>query len=476
MDYSAIETLRERHPAWRLLRADTAPLVLAFLGRWFVEENRGATPSSELRVALEDELYERNDGHSDAPPFPKRAHDYLEDWAATERGWLRSYYPADSDEVHYEVTSAFEKAYAWVSALRDRDFVGTESRLHTIVELLRQIVHGTDIDPQSRLAVLKEQRSEIDRRIAQVESGDIAMLGETAVRDRYQQFAATARELLSDFREVGEKFRELDRQAREKIAAWDGAKGDLLADLVSTRSEIGSSDQGASFQAFYDFLLSEHQQEELTELLRRTQQLDVVSADRRLTTIHHDWAEAAERTQRTVRQISEQLRRFLDDQVWIENRRVVELVRTVEVLALELKDDPPRSGLQIDEPGLVISLPMERPLYAVRESTQVDSMPAPAEAEDLDMSALLDQNFVDRTRLADNLRALIPNGSAANLSDIVAVHPVEQGVAEIVGYLSINDDDLVIDMDETAETVIDYVESDGTPRRLRMPKVTVSRT
>lgn len=128
---------REQHPAWRLLRADNASLVLGFLGRWFVDENRGATSSSELRAALEDELYERNDGNPDAPPFPKRAQVYLEDWAATERGWLRSYYPADSDEVHYEVTSAFEKAYAWVAALRERDFVGTESRLHTIVELLR---------------------------------------------------------------------------------------------------------------------------------------------------------------------------------------------------------------------------------------------------------------------------------------------------------------------------------------------------
>lgn len=475
MDYIAIETLRERHPAWRLLRADSAPLVLAFLGRWFVEDNRGATPSSELQAALEDELFARNEGYGGAPPFPKRASDYLADWAATERGWLRSYYPADSDEVHYEVTSAFEKAYGWVSALRERDFVGTESRLQTIVELLRQIVHGTDLDPAARLAVLRARRAEIDQQIQQIEAGDIPLLSETAVRDRYQQFATTARELLSDFREVGEKFRELDRVAREKIAAWDGSKGDLLADLVATRSEIGSSDQGASFQAFYDYLLSEERQDELAELLRRSQQLDAVSADGRLGTVHHDWAEAAERTQRTVRQISEQLRRFLDDQVWIENRRVIELVRSVEALALEVKDNAPASGLELDEPGLPIVLPMERPLYVVRESADVDSLLAPADAEELDLSALLAQSFVDRARLVDNLRALIPVGSAAALDDIIAVHPVEQGAAEIVGYLSIKEEDLQLDMDETGETIIDYMDTEGTPRRVRMPKVMVSR-
>jgi len=476
MDYMTIETLRERHPAWRLLRADNAPLVLAFLGRWFVEDNRGATSATELIGALDDELHARNADRMDDPPFPKRPRDYLEDWAAPERGWLRSYYPANSDEVHYEVTSAFEKAYAWVAALRTRDFVGTESRLHTIVELLRQIVHGTDVDPQSRLAVLRARRIELDRQIEQAEAGNIDLLGETAVRDRYQQFAATARELLSDFREVGEKFRELDRQAREKIASWDGAKGELLADLVESRADIGSSDQGASFQAFYDFLLSQDRQEELTDLLRRTQQLDAVSADGRLATVHHDWAEAAERTQRTVRQISEQLRRFLDDQVWIENRRVVDLVRAVEGLALEIKDHAPNLGLELDVPGLPISLPMERPLYVVRESAEVDSMLAPAEPEELDLSALLAQSFVDRARLVGNLRALVPEGSAATLADIVAVHPIEQGAAEIVGYLSIDEDDLHLDMDETVETVMDYVEADGSPRRVRMPKVTVSRT
>jgi Protein of unknown function (DUF3375) len=34
----------------------------------------------------------------------------------------------------------------------------------------------------------------------------------------------TARELLADFREVEKNFRKLDRQLREKIAGWHGAR------------------------------------------------------------------------------------------------------------------------------------------------------------------------------------------------------------------------------------------------------------
>ena len=80
--------------------------------------------------------------------------------------------------------------------------------------------------------------------------------GSDRARDRYQQFAETARALLSDFREVEANFRRLDRDLRERITTWDGAKGELLDEVVGGRSHIADSDQGRSFQAFYDLLLS----------------------------------------------------------------------------------------------------------------------------------------------------------------------------------------------------------------------------
>jgi hypothetical protein len=225
VEYVAIDALRERHAAWRLLRARNASLILSFLGVYFVQGNRGACSASELAAALDDHLYALNVAASDDPGetrFPKDPRAYLEDWAATDSGYLRRFYPPDDDEVHYEVTPAFERAYGWVQALQARPFVATESRLHTAVELLRQIVHGTDMDPEHRLADLKRRRDEIDAEIATVEAGRLSLLAPAGVRDRYQQFTTTALELLSDFREVEENFRRLDRAARERIATWGG--------------------------------------------------------------------------------------------------------------------------------------------------------------------------------------------------------------------------------------------------------------
>lgn len=480
MDYEAIDALRARHPAWRLLRANNASLILSFLGDFFVQNNRGASSASDVAAALDDQLYALNreaGGDECEHRFPKDPRAYLEDWSATEAGFLRRFYPAGDDEVHYEATPAFERAYAWVESLKARSFVGTESRLHTIVELLRQIVHGSESDPDLRLAQLRRQRDEIDAQIAAVEAGQVPVLDETGVRDRYQQFSSTARDLLSDFREVEENFRGLDRAARERIAAWDGSKGELLADLIGSRSDIAGSDQGRTFQSFYDFLLSESRQDELSDLLSKVSNLAAVEHDHRVRSIHHDWAEAAERAQGTVRQISEQLRRFLDDQVWLENRRVLELVRAVEANALELRADPPEIGLEVDEPGIEISLPFERPLYSPPPASEVESLIPPAEDADLEADLLFNQTYIDSARLAANIRSLLPEHSTALLSDIIAMYPIEQGAAELVGYLALSDDDIEVEMDDSDETLLEIndPEDPDHARRIRLATVTVKR-
>ncbi|WP_256839772.1 DUF3375 domain-containing protein [Ornithinimicrobium faecis] len=474
MDHDEIEVLREGHPAWRLLRAGNAALVLSFLGRFFVEDNHGPVSSTPLAAALDDQLHALNLGDSEEPRYPRPAADYLQDWAATESGWLRRFYPGGSDEVHYEATSDLEKAYAWVTGLRARSFVGTASRLETVFDLLRQIVHGAEDDPDVRLAELHRRRAELDAETERAAAGEVTVLGPTALRERYQQFSGTARELLADFREVEENFRALDRGAREQIASWEGGKGELLAELVGNRADITTSDQGRSFQAFYDLLLSESRQDELSELLTRVQSLGELDPDHRLRTIHHDWSDAAERTQRTVRQISEQLRRFLDDQIWLENRRVLDLVRSVEAAALAVRATPPTIGLEVDIPGVEIALPLERPLYDARPAAQVDSLLDPEAEAEVDITALFGQTFVDQARLAQHIRTIVPPASTVLLEDIISFFPIEQGAAEIVGYLALTDDDLEITLDESAETIIEYADSTG-PRRARLPRVSVSR-
>lgn len=139
----------------------------------------------------------------------------------------------------------------------------------TLFELLKQMSEGSESDPQTRVAELHKRRDGIDGEIEQILSGDIPLLDNTALKDRFQQFTQLARELLSDFREVEHNFRGLDRRVRERIALWQGSKGTLLEEIMGERDAISDSDQGRSFRAFWDFLMSSRRQEELSVLLER---------------------------------------------------------------------------------------------------------------------------------------------------------------------------------------------------------------
>ena len=103
--------LRTHHPAWRLLRSDHAALVASFLHRVFVAPNVRVMAAADLAEALEDELYALR-LHLGEIAFPKPALDYLNDWAAPDKGWLRKFYRPGTDEAQFDLTPSTEKAIA----------------------------------------------------------------------------------------------------------------------------------------------------------------------------------------------------------------------------------------------------------------------------------------------------------------------------------------------------------------------------
>jgi hypothetical protein len=474
MAYDEIEYLRG-HPTWALLRSQHAALVLSFLGRVFVEANVGDVAASELAGALDDELYAINQRLGE-DHFPKEASAYLDDWASPDHGWLRKFYVTGSDEARYGLTPAVEKAILWLVDLRQRDFIGTESRLNIIFELLRQMVFGAADDPDLQLGELRRRRTELDAQIAQLERGDIFVLESSALRDRYQQFTRTARELLADFRELEENFRRLDRSLREQIAGWTGSKGDLLEEVLGSRERLAESDEGRSFQAFYDLLLSHQRQAELTDLLERLHAIpEIAGRDERLSRVHFDWIDASERTQATVRMLSEQLRRFLDDQAWLENRRVFELLKGIESKSLKVRDVPSKDVvMELDEAAVTVKLPMERPRYRPSALAAIDSSPAEAGSEDFDSSALLEQLYVDREELARRVWASLGPRGQVTLREVVAETPLEHGLAEMVGYLSLTEAGVAVVFDEMRRDQIGWSAGD-VERVADVPSVSYSR-
>lgn len=456
--------------------ADSAPLVLAFCNRVFVQANQRSIPAARLQAMLEDELFVLRQGRDDEA-YSRSAREYLDAWTDESRLWLRKYYPRSSDEAVYELTPAVEKVIGWLQALGERSFVGTESRLKLVFELLREIVEGNQADPAQRLADLQRQRKELDERIRRLKRGELDTLDPTATRERFDHMARTARELLADFREVEQNFRELDRRTRERIARWEGARGGVLADILEERDAIDQSDQGRSFRAFWDFLMSPDRQEELQSMLERSMQLPAVAElnpDRRLRRVHHDWLEAGEHTQRSVALLSRELRRFLDDRAWLENRRIMEIIGQIEERALALRDVCDQApGMELELPQAELGLPLERPLFRPPAEIRLDSslLDAQTDLADIDSSALYELDLVDLELLKRRVKEALRGRDQVELAEILERWPLEHGLAELLVWLQLASSDRYALIDDAQPVRVSWTGHDGIGRRAALPRV-----
>jgi hypothetical protein len=440
MDYLALHALRERHAAWRLLVSPHAPLVASFLHRIFVAPNVRVMSEANLAEALDDQLFALRE-QLGADAFPRAAQEYLNEWADVSKGWLRKFYKPGTDEAQFDLTPATEKALAWLQTLVARPFVGTESRLLMLVALLEQISAGTQADPAKRLEELQSKRNALDAEIAAVLAGHVPLLDDTAVKDRFLQFQQLARELLADFREVEHNFRQLDRRVRERIALWDDDKATLLDQIMGERDAIGDSDQGRSFRAFWEFLMSGRRQDDLSEHLARVLALPAVAElkpEPRTRRVHHDWLEAGEHAQRTVAQLSQQLRRFLDDAAWLENRRIMDLLHGIESKALALRESPPAGAvMSIDAMAAEPELPLERPLFTPNVKPKLADLALAAGDDGIDTTRLFGQMVVDKARLTESIGRALRARPQITLRDLLGTEPLQQGLAELVAYLEI---------------------------------------
>ncbi|MFH1985441.1 MAG: DUF3375 family protein [Pseudomonadota bacterium] len=297
----------------------------------------------------------------------------------------------------------------------------------------------------------------------------------TGIRERFLEAEDTVRRLLSDFRQIEENFRQLDRKTRARIATSDQPKGKLLDDIFGEEDAIRDSDQGRSFRAFWTYLMSPASQAELDRLIGRALDLPEVremEPDPSLARIRFYLLEAGEKANETCALLVEQLRRFLDDQAWLENRRIMTLIRDIEKTAVNLRDRPPgeKHLTCVDDVKPEIFLPMSRGLFRPLRRPEVNDAPMPGKA-DFDTPALYNQHYVDEKILRERIRTALRGLSQISLERLCEIYPVEKGLSEVVAYLHLacRDDTAVVDTDTVQ--AIRWTGPDGGMRTVHMPRV-----
>lgn len=274
MNFQKITQLLKSHRTVILIAADNAPLIINFLFKSFKQNDDGlksdAIAEKDLITTLTDYLYALN---RDEIQFPKPAKQYLTDWA--NAGFLRKY-PGRNDEFLYEITASTENAFKWIDSLDKREFVGQESRLKNLFESLKVLSSKSRRDSAGRLRELEEKRKQIEQEIDDVKQGKMDVLDNRQIEEQYFLIEEMAKGLLSDFKQVEQNFRDLDRRFRQEIITTTQVKGKVLEGLFQRQQNLLDEDQGKSFTAFWEFLLSQSRQDEFEKLISEVLDLPAV--------------------------------------------------------------------------------------------------------------------------------------------------------------------------------------------------------
>ena len=475
MNYVELERLRKQS-AWRLLTADSAPLIISFLDQAFLEPNARSYPQSQLASKLDDYLYRLNEQIGNK--YPRPAQDYLDDWARGENAFLRKYYPDKGDEPEFDLTPGTEKAIEWLRSLDQRPFVGTESRLLSIFQMLREVIQTAETDRSARLQTLEKRKQEIEEEMRELRAGRPISYDPTKVKERFLQIEDSARRLIADFRQVEDNFRQLDRRAREKIATSDKSKGQLLDDIFGEEDAIAESDEGRSFRAFWEFLMSPSRQEDLQKMARKLVTLEEVKAlspDDLLVRFKYRLMEAGEKVRRTSASLTEHLRRFLEGKAWLENRRIMEIIRSIERAAVDIQSSPPRDSDFVSLEGVrpSLDLTMGRGLFDPdkHRKLMLENISVVEGEGDFESDALYNIHFVDEEELRRKLNEALTEATQVTLQEVCSRFPLEKGLSELLTYMNIAAKDETAVIDDESRQVITWSDSRGHKKRATLPRV-----
>ena len=97
-----------------------------------------------------------------------------------------------------------------------KEFVGAESRFSDIYSRLKDLVEGSQVNPEKRLEQLSVKKAALNREIRDLkEQGEFKVYDDWQIRERFEELSRSARDLLSDFKQVEDNFKGITKRLFE---------------------------------------------------------------------------------------------------------------------------------------------------------------------------------------------------------------------------------------------------------------------
>jgi hypothetical protein len=319
-----------------------------------------------------------------------------------------------------------------------------------VIETLEDLVRGASADPSRRLAYLRNQRDQIDREIAAIESGKSVQVYRPAqIRERFQTAIDLLKALQSDFRAVEERFQFIARDVQQLQASGQDTRGSILGYALDAEDLLKQQDEGISFFAFVAFLISPSQQAALRKNIAEVQQLAALSDQQeslaRVRRMVPSLLAEADKVMKTTARLSSTLRRLLDAQAAAHRVRLASVLRAIKQAALNARNAPPTDSVHLNVLAEAeIGSPLARTFWT--PSTTFDTQQPAEHVMDLTQVQAVAGAFarlqrLDFRKLRQTIREGTFSGRSETLGALLERAPVQSGVVELLGYLQIAHDD-----------------------------------
>lgn len=436
----------------KLLRARNLPLVITFLYREFKITEQIAIQYQTLIQKLGDYLEEIEYQDDDEEikteklilDFDDKAKLYIDRWIDSH--YLRNVMDDNSKEPYVLLSKHIEKVFQVFELLKEKEFVGTESKFKDIFHKLRDIIENANPDKEKRLAELEKRKQAIDEEIRRIKiDGYVSTYEDYQIKSRYDEVNRLANELIGDFKEVEDNFKDITRRIYERQQQSDLSKGKLLRETFDALYELKSTDQGKSFYAFWQFMLDDDGQKDFQNLTREVYQvledrgIEVTSRSlRKFKTLLHL---AARKVLDKNGVLADKLSREIIARDQLETRKTRELMSAIRQLAIQKLQKPSvkETWLELDG-NPEIYLPLERKLG---EKTEINTYTSKAEKvaidlQDIDeLSKIYNADLIDKKILLANINELLQNKTQVSLYEVIIKKGITKGLAELLAYITL---------------------------------------
>ncbi|MDR0681683.1 MAG: DUF3375 domain-containing protein [Dysgonamonadaceae bacterium] len=479
-DVSKLSDILKDSPSVELLRAKNREMILIFLIGTFLE-NESVVSSENLHNRLADYLVSEEitiDEDSEitfADTYEEKAKKYIQHWA--NRGFLTNYQDETGD-VFYELSSHATKTIDWLTSLKKEEYIGTESKFKTIITQLKELVEFTNEDKEKRLQLLENKKLEIEQQIQQIKMGEnVKVFEEYEIIPRYNQLTKLAKELLSDFKEVEDNFKDITKTIYQKHADTSQKKGQILQYTFDALDDLKDSSQGKSFYAFWKFLLNPELQEEwkhlMQELYKTLSGKGISINDRFLEGMKKHLYLSGKKVYKANDKMAEKLSRIIRENEISKNeyaKKIIQEIKTLLIDASKIKKNPDFSfELEADAE---INIPFDRKLTFDRtEEIIYKAKPQPAD-ESLIYSDNLEKLFrtnINKDELRKRVADILKTKSQTTILEVVENHGgISDGLPEVFGYMSIvKDFKYTVNSDKTQRILFDQKNN----KTIRIPEI-----